>query len=289
MPITEEQRLRRRDHIGASDIAAINGLSKWANRYDIWAFKTRRYDGDKSSKPKDAGNYFEPAVLDWAESGYGLGPIERDPKKLTVPYKEWPVIESNLDGILISTGEPVEAKTTDLFFPSNEVWGDEETDEIPDRVILQGQTQMICTETDMCYVPAFIGGRGFTMYRVKRNKDVIDMILENAHDFWENHVLKDIPPDEIPSMAIIKKMRREPKSVTIISDDLVREWLTAKEKHLIAKKEFQEAQRRMLGTFGDAEAGECGLGTVTYFTTKQKGYTVEPTEFRTPRFKAKGA
>ena len=43
------------------------------------------------------------------------------------------------------------------------------------------------------------------MYEVKRDEDVIDAIVSKCRDFWENHVLKDIPPAPV-NVDDIKKM-----------------------------------------------------------------------------------
>ena len=44
MPITEKQRQRRRDHLGASDMAAVMGVSPYRNAWTIWAEKTGRLE-----------------------------------------------------------------------------------------------------------------------------------------------------------------------------------------------------------------------------------------------------
>ena len=43
------------------------------------------------------------------------------------------------------------------------------------------------------------------MYEVKRDEDVIDAIVSKCRDFWENHVLKDVPPAPI-NVDDIKKL-----------------------------------------------------------------------------------
>ena len=47
-------------------------------------------------------------------------------------------------------------------------------------------------------VAVLLGQREYLVYKVKRDNELLMMMYEAGKDFWENYVLKDIPP---PSMA----------------------------------------------------------------------------------------
>ena len=61
----------RKKAIGASDVAAILGVSPWASGWDVWADKTDRLERWEGNEQTRLGQFFEPSVLDYAESKVG--------------------------------------------------------------------------------------------------------------------------------------------------------------------------------------------------------------------------
>lgn len=281
MPITEKQLEARKKRIGSSDMASILGLSPYQTAYDVWAVKTGRMPNSEGNDATLAGTRFEPGVLDYAEDV--LGKLIRNQYRSA---KDVP-IGANIDALVVSTGEPVEAKTAGLLAPLQEHWGQPDTDEVPDRVIIQAHVHLLCTEQELCHIAAFLGGRGFVPFRVHRDETVIEVIKETALKFWE-HVETDTPPDNsLPTATTIKKMRRTPETVVPVDTALVKHWLELKAAKSDITKEFEAAQITMLAQIGDAEAGECDLGLLTYFEQERKEYTVAASKYRVARFKEK--
>lgn len=265
MPITKEQRKQRIHHLGSSDIAAILGVSPWANAYDVWLEKTGKVNEDKEKNYQGAGNMFEDGVLKWAEGE--LGPITTEENGAAIFRKAtgFP-IGGHVDGLVDANGEPVEAKTAGLFGPLIEDWGDEGTDQLPDRIIIQDHVHMLCTNKEVCHTPVFLGGKGFMMFRVRLDIEIMDIIRDKSLDFWETYVEKDMPPpDTIPSLPMAKRMKREPEKIVEIETQLVQNWLSAKESLKIAKDIKESSEAEVLAALGDAEGGKCGLGLLTYF------------------------
>jgi len=276
MPITAEQKLERRKHIGGSDMAAILGLSRFRTPYDVWLDKTGQYDGSPESDAAHAGNRFEAAVLDEAQDR--LGPLERN---IFLPAPDNLPIAVNLDARIIATHEPVEAKTSGLFGALHPDWGEEGTDEIPEEYIVQVQTEMLCANANLCHVVAFLGGRGFQMYRVERNRQLTDILVARAVEFWEKHVKANIPPaDSVPSIEVIKHIRRTPDKSVEIAPEVLAAWLTSKEALKQAEAEEEGCKVGLLTAMGDAEAGLCGeLGNVTFMSQTRSG--VDATRLKT--------
>jgi hypothetical protein len=86
-------------------------------------------------------------------------------------------------------------------------------------------------------------------------------------------------------METIKSRKRVPATTVDIADELVQDWLDAKKIASDAEKVKQKAQKAMLTALGDAEAGNCSMGLVTYLEQNRKGFTVEPSTSRVTRFK----
>lgn len=284
MPITQTQLEQRRSRIGSSDMAAILGLDSYRNAYDVYLEKTGKLipEPEAENDPRAAGKILEPAVLTFGEQW--LGPITRNQYR-SARDKGIP-IGALVDAIVNESGAPVEAKTSGLYGFTKDVWGDEGTDQVPDRVIIQSHVHMLCTDAEVCYVPVFIAFRGFVKFIVPRDKDVIDIISNEAQRFWSAHVLADTPPTNLtPNLAVVKRIRREPSKTVAIDQAVVNEWLGARDARLAAEK-FEEARKaEVLTALGDAEAGESALGTVTYLEQTRKAYEVAEATFRVARFK----
>lgn len=284
MPITSAQLEKRKNHLGSSDIAPLLGLDERRNRYDLWLEKTGKLVPEKETEndPKAAGKILEPAVLDWAETQ--LGKVTRNQfrsaKDRGIP------IAVNIDAIVNDSGVPVEVKTSGLYGFTNDVWGEANTDQVPDRIILQAHAHMLPTDAEVCFVPVFIAFRGFVMFQVPRDPQIIDVIANEATDFWSSNVLADVPPENVlPNPTVIRRVRREANKTVDLSYKLIEEWEAAKAIESAAKKNKEAALSAILTVLGDAEAGQTEQGLFTYFESSRTGYVVQPTTFRTARFK----
>ena len=272
----------RTKYIGASDVPAILGVNRWKSSYDVWLEKTGRVDPDLGfNRAIDAGIRLESVIVDWAEEQIGkITRVVEIPKQgigfpLTV----------HLDGVLEESGEPVEAKSSGLFSPLAAEWGEEHTDQVPDYINVQTQTQLYAVGKDINYVPALLGGRGFQMFHVTPNAKLIQIICDRCGEFWLKNVIGDTPPDSLPSLKMAKRVKRKPESVEI-DGALILEYVKARDHERAATKAKKAAQAAILKALGDAEVGKApGVGTATYFEQSTAGYYVEAKTYRVLRTK----
>jgi putative phage-type endonuclease len=282
MPITEQQREERKNWIGASDVAAILGLNPYQSAYGLWLEKTGQLEPSKESKATKAGNRFEYGVLDEAEEILGQLARNVHVKANGLPFP----LASNLDAQVVATRRPVEGKTAGLISPLNrDEWGDDGTDEVPAPYLAQGQVHVLVTDQDLCHLPAFLGGRGFCMFKIERSNEFIEIIKEKCAAFWE-HVRTGNPPEQnIVPLDVARRIRRKSGVTISVPDTVVLNWLDAKEREAEAKKAKEQAEAELLVHLGQAERGETQHGIVTYLESHRKGYVVEPTTYRSLRFK----
>lgn len=286
MPITSEQREARRLCVGASDVPAICGCDPWRNAADVWLEKTYGTD-DLTSEAADAGNRFEEPVLDWFEEVIGQELIRGE--RIVHPDPQIK-LAANLDALIPAENAPVNAKTACLFGPTfTEDWGDNLTDQVPDRVILQCHAEAACfvDRPVSAHVPAFIGGKGFVRYVIPINPDLIRTVEDCVGDFWQS-VQRGIKPEgEMPSLGTLKRVRRTPgKIVTLGSyaENLIAAWETAKQIKKSAEQAVEQAQAAILDALGDADAAQLPDGRqLTYMTESRKAYQVAANEFRVLR------
>jgi hypothetical protein len=191
-----------------------------------------------------------------------------------------------MDGIVESTGLPVEAKTDGVDHPIQGCWGEAGTDEVTEYTCIQSHCHIMALECNMCHVPTFIGFRGFGYFFVKRDDKIVELIKRKTNNFWEENVLKDIPPENIaPSLAMAKRIRSVEGEPVTLREKIVQDWLDAKEAFTTSKKVKDFHHAEVLAAMDGAEMGTCELGNITNFSQNRKGYTVEPTSFRVMRLK----
>ena len=104
--LTEEQRLRRREGIGASDSSIIMGYSTYKTPYQLYLEKTGLVsDEDEQTEQQYWGNALEAAILRRFEEENRCSLTFSD----TVYHPDFPYIFANLDGWIPATQSVVEA------------------------------------------------------------------------------------------------------------------------------------------------------------------------------------
>lgn len=276
----------RNKYLGATDVAAVLGLSPWRSPYEVWAEKTGRLEHRPAGEAAAAGLQLERPVLDWFAST--VEPIRRHPERR---IKGTPIL-CHPDAIALKSKTPVEAKTSGITGPIYGTWGDPGTDQIPDVYLVQALVQIQATRADRCYVPALLGGRGFLLYQVPSHPQLQEQIVEAACRWWDEHVVGDRPPEGMSApLEIVKRIRREPDSVINLGEEAVElldRWQEAKERLKEAQAQVDAAQAAILLALGDAEAARLPDGRmVTYLKQSRSEYVVPATEFRVLRIRRK--
>lgn len=282
-PTRAEWLQARKGAIGASDVAAILGISPFANAWEVWADKTNRVSDWKGNKHTCAGQAFERAVLDQAEED--LGKLVRN---VRLAHSELP-IASTLDAQLEYGLCPVEAKCTGIEGKVYGDWGEALTDQIPDYYLVQVHTQLLVTGAELGYLFALIAGRGVVKYQIERSEAVCDKLAKLCTDWWEKHVVRDTEPTHKtpPSLDVVKRFRKQPKKSIVFdmaASALVDQRAALKEQEKAIKAEIEQTEVGILLALGDAEAATlCDGRLLTHCETHNSGYTVEPYDYRSLR------
>lgn len=183
----------RRSGIGGSDIGAILGVSPYKTALDIYLSKTTEQP-EKQGDWLYWGHALETPIIARFENDHGVK-VQHAPPLFRHSEYDWAL--ANVDGLILDeNGHPtaiLEIKTASAF-KSGE-WGEESTDEVPLTYIAQVQWYMWICGLQTAYIAVLIGGQIYRDYRIDRDQELIDLMIEKAKDFWENHVLKGIPPE----------------------------------------------------------------------------------------------
>jgi len=287
--LSPEQRELRKKYIGSSDLPAILGLDKFRTIGDVWLEKTGRIaKSARETKPQGMGHSFESAVIDYFAAEQGVV-VERN------LFLTNDIYCSNLDGLIRSVPEVVEAKTSGV----DEDFGPTGTDEIPDRILVQVNEQMhvvshaLGKDCRVAWVPVLLPSYKHLevrTYQIKRNDDLLENAIKIGNQFWHSHVLADTPPDIFkPSIDTLKRVHRQPNKTVTVADELVISWIDARDLRLQAEKDEKRALETLLAKMVDAEGAAYSGGLFTYLEQNRKGYTVEPSTYRVPRIQKGGA
>jgi putative phage-type endonuclease len=282
--ITAEQRQLRRRYIGSSDAPAIMGLDPYRSASDVYLEKTGQVEDFEGNEHTERGNLLEPVLIEWAERKLG-NVIYRD----TMLQSKCGVLCCNFDG-LVGNGHPVEESVEAKSAVNADEWGDEGTDQIPERHIIQIHHGFaVLPSLKVCWVPVLLPGYkslDFRLYKVDRNDELADAVADTCRQFMREHVAKLIPPSDFrPSIEVLKRMRRLPSKVIPVSADLAAKYIQARDAVKDAEKAKLEAEKSLLAALADAEGGEWDGGSLTYMEIKRKGYTVDDTTYRQLRIK----
>jgi putative phage-type endonuclease len=198
MALTIQQRKDRRLGIGGSDIAAIVGINKWLTPLDVYLEKISTeepYEEERSligPNPTEWGNIMEPVIIKHFERAVGLNCIT---ELETFVHPEYPYMRANVDAKVLGEDALLECKTAGQFMAKE--WSSLGGDNIPEPYLLQCAYYAEVANVSKVYIAVLIGGNDFRIYNYDRNAALGKLILSKVTNFWENHVLKEIPPEPI--------------------------------------------------------------------------------------------
>jgi putative phage-type endonuclease len=183
---------RRRQGIGASEIAAVMGLSPYETPLSVWLVKSGRATGFQGNKRSEWGAWKEDLICRWfaEETGKAIRPA----------------------GLWQSTEYRWQLATPDriVFHPNNELL---ETKAVGHRVLHhwdrgvppyyypQGQQQLDTTGLDVCHFAAELGGNPPTIFTIHRDHKFIDAMHEAGNRMWWHIETDTQPPHQNPYTA----------------------------------------------------------------------------------------
>uniref|UniRef100_UPI00404730D3 YqaJ viral recombinase family nuclease n=1 Tax=Polynucleobacter sp. TaxID=2029855 RepID=UPI00404730D3 len=194
--------LLRAKSLGGSDVGAVLGLSKYRSAVDVWMEKTGKEIAVRDSLPLRFGQFAEEFVASEYAMSTGLFLASHD---AAVVHPEYQYMHGHIDRFVLDGNLPLidadgkiaasrilECKTANPFAKSE--WGEAGSDQVPLSYLVQCVWYMMLTNIDRTDLAVLFGNADFRIYEITRDLELEQMVLEKAIDFWENHVLKDIPP-----------------------------------------------------------------------------------------------
>lgn len=291
LPDRQAWRAARSTGIGASEAAAILGVSPWHSPLSL--FYEKRGEGPVSQGQEFArrlGLELEDplARLYTGETGKrfvrpapGTFWLDQHPTK---PHMLASVDGDAQSGDVDELDATGEIKTAAISKAA--LWRDEP----PIDYIVQVQHQLACTGKDMAVLVGLIGGVSLRYAYIKRDPEFIAMLEAAIDEFWRRVQLNDPPPADGSEATsdLIKKLypTANPSSVELPPDAI--EWDIARVKYGDEIKRMEalktEAENKLRLAIGRHAQGVIRNGIV--YTLKEQGraaHTVAASTFRVLR------
>lgn len=238
----------RQKGIGASDVAAIVGLSPWGSPMSVYLDKTTEISEDPT-EAMEWGTRLENAILDGYEERTGEKVTDR---QLTLEHPDHPHHRATIDG-RIERLRIVEAKNT-----SDWSW-----DEIPDHYRIQGQWQMHVSGDSFVDFAVLHGGNRLSIYHDERDDKVIGQLVTRVDEFWERHIEGGHMPAVDESAATHRALRNAWESTEYavkLSDGA--DAALRRRKELKAQIKALDAEVKACESVVFAELGDADVGMI---------------------------
>ena len=228
--------------VGGSDIAALVGLDPRRDAFAVYADKLGLVEREEPTARMRMGKRLERVIAEAYGEETGQVIVWSD-LTLCHPERTWQVYTVDAYVEIPAIGV-LDAKN--VSFDQSPLWGDAGTDQVPDWIACQCQWYCSGTGLPWCDVAALFGGYDLRIYRVNRDADIEETLLEVAERFWNQNVLKQVAPPIGHSDVANRYLRqRFPKNVSNIREatpDEINLMLLYKQ----ARAVFTEAQARKI-------------------------------------------
>ncbi len=225
----------RKKGIGGSDVAAVLGLSKYKTALDVYLDKTTDEITVKESEALRQGKDLEPYVASRFTEETGLKVYQ---KNEILQHPEYPYIIANIDYFIEGIPAFLECKTTANKYNSFDF-----KNNIKLEYYCQVMHYLGVTGYPKAYLAVLVFGEGFYIHEIERDEEDIKSIINICKDFWENHVMKNIPPEpeKYQMQNKIELPNEEVKELGNDYESLISQLLETKQKI----KDFVELQEEL--------------------------------------------
>ncbi len=277
--LTEDQKRLRLTGVGGSEIGAILGLNKYQKPIDVYRAKTEPGYSPEVGHHAERGTFLEDGVARWF--AHRTGSELREVGTIVHPGK--PIVLSTPDRLARMPGRdeidlsikfpgPRAAFTTD----PEEAWGEQGTDSVPSRALVQVQWELI--PLGILYgireaaVAAPLDG-DLRIYRIAADPELQAMMMDEAERFWRNHVEKRTPPPVDGSSSYGEWLAHRPRDEKeSAAPPEAKGWANILETARIARETVDEkeaeARNHLIALMGDASVMVGDGFRISYKQTK---------------------
>ena len=218
---------RRKQGLGASDIAAILGLNPYRTPVDVFLDKIGATDNSDSLRLRFGREAEEFVAQEYAKIT-GQKVVRHN---ALLKHHDFPNVIGNIDRLVVTNGKVaahqgqirtwlgLECKTVGGWAFQQGDWGEAGSDKVPFPYLIQCLTYMELTGCKQWDLAALVGaGERLAIYHIPANPELARKLCAKAQDFWDNHIAKRIPPDPTCSADVDKFFPTAEKEQKYASD-----------------------------------------------------------------------
>jgi putative phage-type endonuclease len=240
--------------IGGSDAAAIVGLDRYKSAFDVYADKIGLKEEQPDNEAMRQGRDLEDYVAQRFMEATGKKVRRRN---AMLQHPEYPFMTANIDRWVVGENAGFEAKTTSVLNRAKFSQG-----EFPPNYYVQCVHYMAVTGAERWYLAVLVLNKAFHVFVIERDESEIEALIAAEKEFWEEHVLKQIPPMPDGSEAtseLIKQLFPEAKDREETAlygyEDKIQQFLELDEKVKTLTKDRDAIKQELQLNLGDAEIG----------------------------------
>ena len=280
----------RKSGIGASDIAAVLGISPFKSALELYAEKIgEEHIEEPQGENMTWGLLLEPVIV--AEFGRRTGRVVEPAGKLLRSTEEPWALATPDAWCVNGTRWPLQIKTTGGHRAADWENG------TPEHIVAQVQHEMIVTGADKATVACLIGGNRMVWEDVPADPTWRNRILRAGAEFWDRVQSRTPPPVDGSDATKRRLAALFPADtgdvVTLGTEfaDLDAELAGFKATRDECDRRIREIENMLRAAIGTASFGSLPDGTMWRWRVEPRdGYTVAPCSPRVlRRIKAKGA
>jgi len=253
MPREQWLELRKKG-IGGSDSAAIVGLDRYRSPFDVYAdklgLKPEQPDNEAMRQGRDLEDYVAQRFME------ATGKKVRR-RNAILQHPEHTFMTANIDRWVVGENAGFEAKTTSVLNRCKFSQG-----EFPPNYYVQCMHYMAVTGAERWYLAVLVLNKAFHVFTIERDEAEIQALIEAEKHFWENHVLKQIPPAPDGSEStseLLKQMfpeAREREEVALYGhEEKIQQYLALDAKVKEFEQERDKLKQELQLAMADAEIG----------------------------------
>lgn len=256
-PKSHEEWLKAREEgVGASEVAALVGLSPWETPFSLYLKKTHQVPPTEENDAMRRGHYLEDAVVQWWMHETGEQVIKASAADIIYVHPDHPYMRVTPDRIVRGRKKILEVKSTSINMG----------DTIPDYFLAQVTYQMYVTGIHQAELIYIQGGLTFGRFVVDYDEEFASFLASEVSKFWNDNVLGGKEPEAINTSDLAIKVPRSTPEKSIQADDTALAQISQiREKKARCEeleKEIEQLTNSLKMYMSDSEAILDGTGKV---------------------------
>lgn len=279
----------RQTGLGGSDIATLLGINPFSTKLQLYLQKRGELEPEPDNSRTKAGRVMENVIAAMVTERTG-SKLRRVNRTLRHPKHDFLIAHIDRDFVGIEKGLEIKNVSPRMGY----MWGkDGQPDAVAEYYVPQPHHYMLVLDYPAFDVAAYFGGDDLRIYPMERDKEMDEIILDTAHDFWHKHVLAGVPPEpeyeHKSTLPLLKRVYPGTNGATVEADEMILHWAKVAEDAAKKSAEYdkvaESAKNHLLAYMGEAAIMKLdGNKVLRRKLITKKPYTVEASSYMDVRF-----